>query len=51
MDGNAEVVADVTAHDFVSAAQYILNAQNASAANILYSVVSGAEAYFRVRNP
>lgn len=47
IDGNAEVVAEVTAHDFVTAAQYILNAQNASAtANILYSVVDGAEAYF-----
>ena len=40
--------ADVTADDFVAAAQYILNAQNASStADILYGLVEGAEAYFK----
>lgn len=44
---NGEFYANVTAHDFVSAAQYILNAENASAtANIFYSVIEGAEAYY-----
>ena len=47
VDGNGEAVADVTANDFVDAAKYLLDAQNASStANILYSVVEGAEAYF-----
>ena len=47
VDGNAQVVADVTANDFVDAAKYVLDAANASAtANILYSVIEGAEAYF-----
>ncbi len=41
------VYADVTAYDFVAAAKYILNAQNASStADILYGVISGAKAYF-----
>ena len=45
INGQAEVVAPVTAQDFVDAAKYVLNAQNASAtANILYSVVAGADA-------
>ena len=39
--------ANVTAHDFVSAAKYILDAKNASStANIFYSVIAGAEAYY-----
>lgn len=39
--------ADVTAADFVTAAQYILNAQNASStADILYGVIAGAEDYY-----
>lgn len=39
--------ANVTAHDFVTAAQYILDAQNASStANNFYSVIAGAEAYY-----
>lgn len=39
--------ANVTAHDFVSAAKYVLDAQNASAtANIFYSVIKGAEDYY-----
>lgn len=47
INGQAEVVAPVTAQDFVDAAKYVLDAQNASAtANILYSVVVGAEDYF-----
>ncbi len=47
VNGKGEAVAEVKAQDFVDAAQYILNAQNASAtANILYSVVAGAQAYF-----
>ena len=41
------VYADVTANDFVSAAKYILDAQNASStANIFYSVIAGAEDYY-----
>ncbi len=40
-------VADVTAHDFVTAAKYLLDAANASStANIFYSVIDGAEAYY-----
>ena len=47
VDGNDEVVAPVTANDFVAAAKYILNAQNASStADILYGVIEGAEAYY-----
>ena len=39
--------ADVTAEDFVTAAKYILDAKNASStANIFYSVIEGAEAYY-----
>ncbi len=42
-----EFYANVTAHDFVSAAKYILNSENASStANIFYSVVAGAEDYY-----
>ena len=41
------VYADVTANDFVTAAKYVLDAQNASStANIFYSVIAGAEAYY-----
>ncbi len=41
------VYAKVTAHDFVTAAQYILDAKNASStANGFYSVIAGAEAYY-----
>lgn len=47
VDGNGKEVAEVTAHDFVSAAKYILNAKNASGtADILYGVIVGAEDYF-----
>lgn len=39
--------APVTAHDFVSAAQWLLNKDNASTtSNIFYNVVKNAEAYF-----
>ncbi len=39
--------AKVTAHDFVTAAKYILDAKNdSSTANIFYSVIDGAEAYY-----
>ena len=48
VNGQGEVVAPVTAHDFVAAAKYILNAQNASStANILYGVIAGAEDYYK----
>lgn len=39
--------AKVTAHDFVTSAKYILDAAHASStANIFYSVIEGAEAYY-----
>ena len=42
-----EVYANVTAHDCVTAAKYILDAKNASStANIFYSVVKGAKEYY-----
>jgi len=48
VDGNGKEVAEVTANDFVAAAKYILNAQNASGtANILYGCVEGAKAYYQ----
>ena len=44
---DGSVYADVTANDFVTAAKYILDAANASStANIFYSVIAGAEAYY-----
>ena len=44
---DGSVYADVTAHDFVSAAKYILDAANdSSTANIFYSVIAGAEDYY-----
>jgi len=47
VDGEGKEVAEVTAHDFVSAAKYILDAQNASGtADILYGVIEGAEEYY-----
>ena len=47
VNGKGEVVANVTANDFVAAAKYILNAKNASStANILYGVIEGAKAYY-----
>ena len=47
VDAAQNVVANVTANDFISAAQYILNANNASSsANILYDNIVGAKAYY-----
>jgi len=47
VNGQGEVVANVTANDFVAAAKYILDAKNASStANILYGVIEGAKAYY-----
>lgn len=47
VNGQGEVVAKVTAHDFVAAAKYILNAANASAtANTFYGVIAGAKDYY-----
>ncbi len=47
VNAKGEFYANVTAHDFVSAAKYILDAQNASStANIFYGVIAGAEDYF-----
>lgn len=47
INGNAEPVAELKAQDFVDAAAYILDAQNASStANIMYSVIAGAEEYY-----
>ena len=47
VDGQANVVAEVTAQDFVDAAMYLLDANNASVtADIMYSVVEGAEDYY-----
>jgi oligopeptide transport system substrate-binding protein len=47
VNGKGEAVAELTANDFVSAAKYLLYAPNTAAtADILYSVVEGAEAYY-----
>lgn len=47
VDHNGEYYADVKAQDFVSAAQYVLNAQNASStASIMYGLIAGAEEYY-----
>lgn len=47
VDGNGEPVAELVAGDFVAAAKYVLDAQNAaSTANIIYEVVEGAQAYY-----
>lgn len=47
VDAAQNVVANVTAADFISAAQYILDANNASSsANILYDNIVGAKAYY-----
>lgn len=48
VNGAGEPYAEVKADDFVAAAEYILNAANASStADIIYSVVEGAEAYYQ----
>ena len=47
VDQNGAYYADVTAHDFVTAAQYVLDAKNdASNAWILSDYLAGAEAYY-----
>lgn len=47
VDAAQNEIAPVTANDFVTAAQYILNAQHASSsANILYDNIVGAKAYY-----
>lgn len=47
VDHNGEVYAELTAHDFVTAAQYVLDAKNASStAWILTDYIAGAEEYF-----
>ncbi|MBR1828271.1 MAG: hypothetical protein IJ781_02000, partial [Atopobiaceae bacterium] len=47
VDADQNVIANVTANDFLAAAQYILDAQHASSsANILYDNIVGAEAYY-----
>lgn len=44
---DGEAYADLTAHDFVDSAKYILNKDNASeSAGILYKVIKNAEAYY-----
>lgn len=48
VDASGNVVAPVTANDFVAAAKYILDSANASGtAKNLYSVIAGAEAYYK----
>lgn len=47
VDFEGNEVAETTANDFVSAAQYLLNPDNESeTANIFYGVIKNAEAYF-----
>ena len=47
VDADLNVIAPVTANDFVSAAQYILDSANASSsAGNLYGVIAGAKAYY-----
>lgn len=47
VDFEGNQVAETTAHDFVSAAQYLLTPENESAtANLVYGVIENAEAYF-----
>lgn len=47
VDAQGNVVAPLTANDFISSAKYILDAANASGtANLLYGVIAGAKAYY-----
>ena len=47
VDAQGNAVAELTAHDFVTAAEYILNAQHASGnAKTLYKVIVGAKEYY-----
>ena len=46
---DGEEYAEVTAHDWVDAARYLLNPANESkTANIFYSVIKNAEEYYNV---
>lgn len=52
VNAKGEVQANVTANDFVSAAKYLLDDKNASStANLFYSVIAGAEAYYESTVP
>lgn len=52
VNAKGEVQANVTANDFVSAAKYLLDDKNASStANLFYSVIAGAEAYYKSTVP
>lgn len=47
VDGNGEYYADVVAEDFVTAAKYVLDAQNASStADIMTGLIAGANEYY-----
>lgn len=47
VDFEGNEIAETTAHDFVSAAQYLLTSENESqTANLVYSVIENAEEYF-----
>ena len=48
VDFEGNEVAETTAHDFVSAAKYLLTPENESAtANLFYGVINNAEEYFK----
>ena len=52
VNAKGEVQANVTANDFVSAAKYLLDDKNASStANLFYSIIVGAEAYYESTVP
>lgn len=52
VNAKGEVQANVTANDFVSAAKYLLDDKNASStADLFYSVIAGAEAYYESTVP
>ena len=52
VNAKGEVQANVTANDFVSAAKYLLDDKNASStANLFYSIIAGAEAYYESTVP
>ena len=46
VDKDGNVVADVTAHDWVSSAQYVCDAKNDSATQYYLSRIAGADAYY-----
>lgn len=52
VNAKGEVQANVTANDFVSAAKYLLDDKNASStADLFYSVIAGAENYYKSTVP